>query len=242
MTQPRILGLDIETLAAQYWVWNPYKKENLPISMMIEPARMIMWGAKWFGDKRVSQMDERNSGGPAAMFERIGELISEADMIVSYNGDNFDLAWIDGGLAQYRLPARPPVASVDLYKTVKRLRYQSSKLAYIAPLLGIGEKVKNAGWELWAGVANGDRKSWQEMRKYNVGDVELLESGYERLRPYIRNHPRLHDKIKGTPNCAACGSTRVHYKGPLRTQESLYQRFVCVDCGKWGKVLVRPGK
>lgn len=240
VTGPKILGLDIETLAAKYWVWNPYKKENLPISMMIEPSRMIMWGAKWFGKSKVYQADERD--GTEEMFSRLHGLMSEADMVVSYNGDRFDIPWIEGGVAQYGLPPLPPITSLDLFKTVRRLRYQSSKLAYVAPLLGIGEKIKNAGWELWDGVAKGDQKSWQEMRRYNAGDVRLLEAGYVRLRPYIRNHPRLYPKTKGIISCGVCGGTHLQFgRGTYSTQAGMQERFLCLnpECGKWGRTPMR---
>ncbi len=238
MTTPRILHLDIETAPASYYIWNPYTKENLPISQMIRPGRMLMWGAKWDGDKRVLQADERKGVKP--MLKELHGLMSEADMIVSYNGDNFDIPWITGGIVQHDLGPLPPVASLDLYKTVKKLRYQSSKLEYIAPLLGIGEKVKNAGFSLWRGVLTGDKKSWKEMLTYNRGDITLLEQGYARLRPYIKNHPRLFDKQKGAAVCPVCGSTHVQFKGTYRTLENKFHRFVCTQCGKWGKVAKLP--
>jgi hypothetical protein len=233
----KILHLDVETAPAKYYVWNPYQKHPLDIGMMIEPGRMVMWGAKWHGSQNVIQMDERK--GIRRMFKGVADLIAQADMVVTYNGDNFDLPWINGGMVQHRLPPLPPVASLDLFKTVRKLRYQSQKLAYIAPLLQIGEKVKHAGFSLWVGVMQGDRSSWQEMRKYNVGDVVLLESGYSRLGPYIKNHPALYPKVKGEAVCQKCGSTRVQFGGAYRSLTMIYDRFRCVACGKWGKIKSR---
>jgi hypothetical protein len=198
---------------------------------------MIMWAAKWHGARRIYQMDER--GGTKEMFEGIAHLISEADMVVTYNGDSFDLPWINGGVVQHGLPPLPPVASLDLYKTVKKLRYQSSKLAYVAPLLQIGEKVKNAGWELWAKVAAGDEKAWKEMARYNRGDVKLLDDGYNRLRPYVKNHPRLHPKQKGVVTCSVCGSGNLQFgRGTYSTAANVRERYVCLEpgCGKWGSI------
>ncbi len=233
--------MDVETMAAEYLVWDPWSSSPLPITNMLKPSRMIMWGAKWHGKSRVMQMDER--AGVKAMFKGIRDLIAEADMTVGYNTDRFDHLWINGGIVEHRLPALPPVASLDLYKTIKKLRYQSSKLAYVAPLLEIGEKVKNAGMELWMGVRAGDEKAWRDMARYNRGDVTLLDSGYNRLRPYITNHPRLFPKMKDKAICGACGSENTHiYPGKYRAAQTIYNRFLCRDCGKWDKVVHKEAR
>jgi hypothetical protein len=104
------------------------------------------------------------------------------------------------------LPSSPaaPVASIDIYRTVKKLGFVSGKLAYIGPLLTGEGKVKHEGMELWTKAMGGCEKAQRTMKRYNIQDVVLLEDVYLRVRPYIANHPHL--GMTGPLQCGACGS------------------------------------
>lgn len=224
---PRVLLLDIETAPAIAYVWKLFD-ENISIEQLIQPGRIICWGAKWLGERKVHYADERSGVKP--MFRGIHALMSGADALVTFNGSNFDLPKLDGAFVEHGLGPVPPVAHIDLYQTVKKLGYQSGKLAFVAPLLKIGQKVKHEGFSLWRSCLDGDRKAWARMEKYNKQDVRLLDPLYQRLRPYIRNHPYL-SAITGL--CPACQSNNANARGFRRTKALMIQRLRCNDCGVW---------
>lgn len=74
------------------------------------------------------------------------------------------------------------------------------------------------------------------MRKYNIQDVLTLEQVYLRMRPFILNHPNIgiftQDEVHV---CPACGSVHLHKRGTYKTNVGEYQRYRCMDCGKWSR-------
>jgi hypothetical protein len=226
----RILGLDIETAPALVYTFQ-LRDVTIGVDQIVNPGGMLCWAAKWFGEKKVHYADWRD--GSSQMLKPLRELMLEADAVVTYNGDGFDLQKIDGELVYHRLPPLPRLTSIDLWKTAHKLGYVSSKLAFLVTHLGIGQKVKNAGFPLWVGCMNGDKKSWADMKAYNMMDAELLETAYETLRPYIKNHPHL-GPPRGRSSCPKCRSTRnVVAAKPRYTKNLIIQRLECKACGGW---------
>jgi hypothetical protein len=224
MPPPRLLLLDIETAPAICFCWGLHD-QNIGVEQIISPSRVLCWSAKWHGEKGTMFADERK--GAKKMLLAMRELLLQADAVVTYNGDHFDLQKLSGEFVFHRIPPAPPVASIDLYKTVKGLGYISGKLAFVGPFLKIGEKVKHEGFSLWSACLKGDKAAWDRMEKYNRQDTGLLEGLYNILRPYIKNHPSLGS------GCPACQSHRSQSRGVRRTRASLIQRMQCLDCGSW---------
>lgn len=225
---PKILLLDIETAPATAYVWKLFD-ENIGLEQLIKPSRMLCWAAKWYGGAwRIA--DER--GGRMRMLKPLHAMLSEADAVVTYNGDRFDLPKINGEFLSVGLSPVPKVPSIDLYRTVKQLGYQSNKLLFVAKYLGIGEKVSTEGFKLWADVLAGKRKAWAKMLRYNKQDVALLERLYTKVRPYIKTHPALHVR-RDTEICRVCGSGKMQYRGVRRTLALEIERLHCQSCGSW---------
>jgi hypothetical protein len=149
---------------------------------------------------------------------------------VTYNGDAFDLRKLMGEFIMTGLGPTPPLTSIDLLKSVRKLGLQSGKLAYVGPLLGLGGKVKHEGFELWTKVMAGDKAAQKRMTTYCKGDVTLTEKLYLKLKPFIRNHPHL-GLVKA--DCGACGSNETQNRGYRRTKYFKIQRLQCNKCGSW---------
>lgn len=211
------------------YTWGFYE-QNIAANQIITPGGTICVGAKFVGEPKKYFFSEW-ADGHKGMLEGLIGLIEEADAIVTYNGDKFDLPTLRGEYVLAGMPPPPPVASIDVYKTVKQFRFGLNKLDRIGRLLEIGQKVKHEGFPLWTAVMAGDPKAQRRMQRYCVQDVVLLEQLYNRLRPFIKNHPRLQET--GDHTCAACGGTHLQKRGWSHSRASKAQRLVCTDCGHW---------
>lgn len=225
----KILTLDIETKPAVAYVWGLFD-QNISLNQLISPSAPICVAAKFLGEKDVFFASDWGEGGHSGMIREIHRLISEADAVVTYNGDGFDLKKLRGEFLLEGLTPPPPVTSIDLLKTVKKLGFQSTKLAYIGPLLRIGDKIKHEGFDLWSSVMLDDTKAQERMERYCIGDVRLTERLYKELFPYIHNHPHLGEDAGA---CGACDGHNLQRRGFRRTKSYLIQRLQCQDCGSW---------
>lgn len=228
----RLLALDIETSGAVVRTFSLFKP-FISHEAIIEHPRIICWSAQWYGSKTILFASEYEQGRQA-MLEQLHELITEADAIITYNGQGFDIPWIEGEFIVEGMTATPPVTHIDLYKTIKqRTRFISGKLDYAVGRLIGDRKVPHAGISLWNKCAEGDDKAWALMKKYSKHDTALLFPLYEVLRPWIKQHPSV-AVIDGKPDaCVACGSEHVTIRGRAYTKTGAYPRYRCHDCGKW---------
>lgn len=226
----KILLLDIETKPTLAYVWRLFD-QNVGINQIVEPGGTICIGAKWVGSKEKFFFSEWGLGWEG-MVKGIYELVSEADAIVTYNGDKFDMPKLRGDFLHAGLRPPPPHTSIDVYKTVRGLGLVSGKLDFVGPYLKLGQKIKHEGFSLWTKTMDGDPKAQARMERYCLQDVVLLEKVYKKLRPYIKTHPHLGSKPHA---CGACGSQHQQSRGTRRTKHYAVQRLQCVDCGSWGE-------
>lgn len=230
MSDNKILSLDIETKPAKVYTFGMWNV-NLSHEQIIEPGGTICVGAKWVGEKGVYFYSEWEHGHREMLVE-IHKLMEQADAVVTYNGDKFDLAKLNGEFILNGLSPVAPPTSIDVIKAVKKFGFDMNRLAFVGPLLGVGSKVKHEGFSLWRKVMEGDIKAQNRMERYCIQDVVLLEKLYIKVRPFIRNHPHLGSKTKATA-CGACGSNKVHSRGVRRTKVFTIQRLQCQSCGSW---------
>lgn len=168
------------------------------------------------------------------MLEGIHALLSEADVVVHYNGTSFDIPRLNQEFKKFGLGPPAPYKEVDLFRVVaKKFDLPSRKLDYVVQYFGLGKKVKHAGMEMWIGCMNGVRKFWAMMEKYNKGDVIILEKLYDHVLPWIDNHPNRALFGGKAFSCTNCGSSKVQKRGLERTASVVYVRYHCTKCGKW---------
>lgn len=225
----KILILDIETRPAQAYVWRAYGEQNIGVEQIIDAGGIICVGAKWLGSKETFLFSEWEHG-KLEMLGHVYDMLSEADAVITYNGDKFDLPKLKGEflLAGFDMP--PPVTSIDVVKAVRKLGFFVNRLAFIGPFLGVGAKVKHEGFDLWVKVMDGNQAAQNKMARYCKQDVKLLEKLYKKILPFINNHPHLGNEKR---ECGACGSNHVQNRGFRRTKYFKIQRVQCQDCGSW---------
>ena len=181
-----------------------------------------------------------------SMLKRIHELLEEADVVCHYNGTKFDIPTLNNEFFLYGLGQPSPFQQIDLLKvTRKNFRFPSNKLDYVAQQLKLGRKTKHMGMEMWRDCMEMCPKAWRVMKRYNIQDVKLLESYYNKVLPLIHNHPNWGlFKDAERPTCRNCGSTSVIKKGIERTNTMTYQRYKCKSCGTHirGRKALEPAK
>lgn len=230
MTNAKILAWDTEWSPATTYTWSLYPERIGTNMVQIEP-RMLCWGARWFDETETTVVDERS--GRKKMLTQIRDLLSEADIVVSYNGRKFDSKRLNGELFREGIAPPAPYKELDLFLEVKRnFTYLSHKLDWVAEIAGVGRKLDTGGFDLWARVLANDEEAWDTMIAYQAQDVDLLLDLFEKMKPWVKMpHPIEH----GDDKCRSCGGSNLQRRGIARTLNGSYQRFQCQDCFSWSR-------
>lgn len=233
----RTLILDIETRPLLCWVWT-VREPTIAPNQIVDPGGVMCWAAKWAGEKQVIFRSAHHDGHDR-MVEDIHRLLDQADAVVHYNGTRFDIKHLETEFLRAGLDPPSPHHDIDLLAAVRRFRFPSNKLDFVAGTLGIGAKEATGGMSLWTRCMAGDPASWAKMRRYNVRDVRLTEALYERLRPWIRRHPNVALVDGAGFGCPSCGSDRMQRRGTRAYTGGVYQLWHCQACRAWAKSAAR---
>jgi DNA polymerase elongation subunit (family B) len=228
----KILMIDIETTPMTAYTWGLWK-QDISLKQIIDHTEVMCFGARWYGSKKIV-FKSIHHDGKQAMLEEIHSLLDEADAVVGWNSASFDVKHLNREFLEAGMTPPSPFKNIDLMRVVKHnFRFPSNKLDYVAQKLGVGAKVQHSGFELWIKCMANDNKAWAEMKKYQIQDVHLLIDLYEKLLPWIHNHPsfNLYNDIEIA--CTNCGSENLERRGFHTTIGGKYQRYQCRDCGKW---------
>jgi len=225
----KILFLDIETTPNLAYVWGLWN-QNVSINQMVNSTEVMCFGARWYGQRKV-HFRSIHHDGKVEMLKAIHELLDEADAVVGWNSAAFDMKHLRREFIENGILPPSPSKDIDLMRVSRQqFKFPSNKLDYVAQKLGVGQKVKHSGFELWIKCMAGDEKAWREMKKYQIQDVDLLVDLYEKFLPWIKTHPPM--SVDGSV-CTNCGSNHIQSRGIARTTTAIYQRYQCQDCGKW---------
>lgn len=232
---PKILIIDIETspnLADVWGLWN----QNVSLNQLREVTGVICWAAKWHGEKKVEFASDFHDGH----HEQLGAawtLLDQADAVVGHNVDQFDLKHLKREFLLNGFTPPSPYLIIDTLKIVKsQFRFSSNKLQHISTQLGQRGKVQHSGHDLWVKCMAGDPKAWEQMKKYNIGDVLETEDVFDKIRPWAPQSmtPNLALHGASLDGCPRCGG-ELAPRGFTHTAVSTYQRYRCADCGSWSR-------
>lgn len=182
--EPKLLVVDIETMANLAWVWGTYQQDIGP-HQIVKHKRTISWAAKWLGAGKVMFASEFHHGREE-MVRGAWALLDEADAVIGYNSKRFDEKHLR---TEFKLSGLGPPShyqSIDLYTVGKReFSFGSHKLDSVAERLQIGRKREHEGFGLWLKCEAQDEDAWRRMRAYNRQDVRLTEKLFEEFREWI---------------------------------------------------------
>ena len=233
MNKAKILYLDIETAPNIGWFWGCSFKTSITPEQVIKERFIIMVSYKWKGDRKVHNLSVnlRNLDDKKVL-RKLAKVLGEADLVVTHNGDRFDLKWINTRMLKHGLKPVQQYKSEDTLKIAKRyFNFQSNRLNYIANLLGLGSKLETGGIRLWLDIIfERCPKALSKMIKYCDQDVILLEKVHDKLAIY--HTPTINLSGSSLLGCLRCDNKQMTTNG-VRTNASgtQHQRLRCLKCG-----------
>lgn len=229
----KILFIDIETKASVISAWG-IRDITASLNQIISRGKMICWSAKWKHTDEVI-FDSDWTSTHRQMVKHIWKLLDEADVVCHYNGQAFDIKEINRSFLLLGMPPPSPYKQLDLLRVIKRnFRFISNKLDNVAQELGIGEKLKHSGMDLWNAVEKKDADARQIMQEYNEQDTLLLELLYNKLESWLGGYIN-YNEFSAVNVCPTCGSSHIHKRGFKKTNTQTYQQYRCMDCGSWSR-------
>jgi hypothetical protein len=248
MINKDVVLIDLETsytLSATWGVWD----QN--VAMVLREPYIISCAWKYLGEKTthvISLPDfalyKKDRHNDKDLVLAIHKIFDDAKVLIAHNGNNFDFKWIYGRFAVHNIPPPSPCQTVDTLLIARsKFNFNSNKLADLGKYFDLGKKINTGGIGLWYKcVELGDKKSWNLMTKYNKMDVVLLERVYNRMLPFISNHPNTGLINGDTDACPNCGSKNLERRGFSYTRVGKFQRYQCRGCHSWHNQPIRGGQ
>lgn len=243
MLKQRIVTLDIETSPLMGYTWEIWEANVLKV---LKRSSILCVSWKWMDEKKVHNIAQIDSkfykGGVENDYEvvrKIREVLDQADVVITQNGNSFDLPILNGRMLVHSIPPPSPYKKIDTKKIAKStFQFESNKLADMCKYVGIGQKTNPGGFAAWEGCMAGDKKAWKSMIKYSNNDVLITEQLYLKMRPYMESHPNLNVITGRLDACPYCQNEQLQARGWGYNATSKYRRFQCIGkngCGAWSK-------
>lgn len=244
----KVLTFDIETQRAQVEIFSPFQK-YIDYRCVLKPTRMLCFSARWHGAKRgifKAAWDDNNEDAYLRMCQSIRDLLHEAHVVVTWNGDRFDLQWVEEECGRLGLGRPRPYQSCDLIKIARKrfgagLMYR--KLDWSARTWLRDAKINHQGSDLWWDIRHGSpaekRAAQKLMREYCEHDTYLTERMFNAYLPWV---PGINMALfckeldEGVMRCTCCGK-----KGFLKADEMYYtgafgyRLWFCTACEGWSR-------
>lgn len=239
--EPKILIFDVETAPVTAYVWSLWE-QNVGLNQIKTDWSILSWAAKWLGDpaSKVMYMDNsksKNVHDDKSLIVGMSKLLNQADIIITQNGEEFDIKKLNARAVINRLPPIKPCKSTDILKEGRKVfKFTSHKLEYVSDKLNDKyKKLKHdeyPGFELWKAIMAGDKRAWAVMKKYCIHDVLSTEEAYTKIRGWIQTQ-NLACYIDDAIVRCKCGSDNLVKEGYAHTEAGKYQIYRCRTCGKW---------
>lgn len=235
----RILTVDIESAPSVVHRWQLYGNDSTSVSQIVDAGHLMCFAWKWRGTDwvhfgrgtRYKQYEDR-----VPDIYALHSQLNEADVVVTYNGKKYDIPRLNSAFLEAGLGPPQPYHQVDLYQVIrKNFGEVKNSLEYVSQkYLGVG-KTPHEGHDLWVKCMAGDADAWRHMEEYNKNDCTITEQLYDKLLPWIPNHPNvlLYEDDRMGIACPRCASTSYHKKGFKVASTRVYQQYQCNDCRSW---------
>jgi hypothetical protein len=232
--KPKILSFDLEVSPALGWFYPPTYETN--ILKLVDRQYLMSFAWQWLGDKRIKSLCmpdvDDHYGQDMNLVAELHKVMSEADILLGQNSDNFDVKMANYFFIKNDLEPIPPSKCIDTKKIAKRyFRFVNNKLDNLGEELGVGGKTKITQGDIWHDcfVLN-DLKAWKLMKKYNENDVRITTEIYLKMRGFMRSHPNLARLTGEFDSCPFCGGFNYRVRAYRTTNIGRYHQYSCNDC------------
>lgn len=235
--------IDIETSPLLAFVWGRHD-QNIGLNQIKEEWNIMAWAAKRLGDKacKTQYKDQRDSlfQNDKDILGGLWKILDEADVIITQNGQNFDAPKLNARFIMNGMNPPSPYKHLDTYQIVRKVaKFTSNSLEYLTGKLCTRYKKlshkKFPGMLLWTECLKGNKKAWDEMKRYNIHDVLATEEFYNKIRAWAPDSmPNTFFVEDPAKECGRCGSTgKMQRRGERVNNKTRYTRYQCQGCGKW---------
>lgn len=235
----KVLLYDIETSPLVGLTWGRYEQN---VAKIIRDREVLSIAWKWADAPRVYCLDRKGSmevDGDRGILEQFAKEFEKADVVVAHNLKKFDHKVVKSRMLKHGLAPVKPLMMVDtLVEARTHFSFSGGNgLEALCEFLGIGEKLKHQGINMWWDCMQDKHSAWQEMIRYNKHDVfPLLDGLYKRLEPWVSNRPalaRLYNETLPHGTCPFCASTKTRKRGFNVSMRGRTQRHQCSDCSRF---------
>lgn len=235
-----LLIYDIECtghLGYSYGLWdtNIHKVIEYPILLSFsytwyEPGKKPVIVNRALCDYDTFKVDRKND---KLITKELWDLFNRADITLGHNSNQFDDKMARMFFLKHNLPPTSPTKSVDTKRAAKAIgRFGSNSLNSLSDFFGFGQKSQISHADLWWDCLLGNKKAWKLMKTYNEQDVALTIKLYEKLRPWITNHPNMARLTNKPESCPKCGADdKWESAGWRTTNVTRFRRYRCRECG-----------
>lgn len=237
------LVLDIETSPLLAYIWE-LGEQRVSLEQIHTEWFIMAWSAKWLNDpiSKIIYRDTRKQklGNDKSILKPLWELLNEADIVITQNGEKFDSRKINARFMLHGMTPPKPYLHLDTYKLVKKVAaFTSNKLAYLTNKFCKKHKKlphgKFPGLTLWRECLKGNIKAWEEMKYYNIKDTLSTEELYNTIKAWApESMPKMYPMTKDPDKCSTCGYFGKMKEGRDRIRKSgVYKQNSCPKCGSW---------
>jgi DNA polymerase elongation subunit (family B) len=102
--------------------------QNVSVGQLERPKDVLCFATEWLDEPYGPDFFSEWEHGRKGMAQGIRTLLDEADAVITYNGDKFDLPHLRALMLTEGLTPPSPYKSIDLYKTMKQFELPFRKL------------------------------------------------------------------------------------------------------------------
>lgn len=196
---------------------------------------------KWLGEKKVYRAERKSlkpwltqAENDVAICKELAEAIAQADVVITWNGLDFDYKFLQARMLHHDLGALKIDGHEDLLRTArKRLGMRPRSLEEVGRFLKCRVQKKKIPKEVWLAAGRGDPKAIKEWGERCNLDVLLLEEIYLKLGPLSITHPNVSGKPIDEGYCTFCGRKKLIKQGFKWALRTFRQQYKCGNCHKW---------